>query len=433
MSFLGTRNAVAIGVSQHLTLGGPDLLSKLSPSLILQFAGAQTMDPRITFTRSTTATFTGSNGLIQTAAINAPRFDYDPVTLAPLGLLIEEQRTNLVTYSEQFDNVVWTKTNATITANTIAAPDGALTGDKLVEDTSNSIHLCTQSVTLAASTVYARTLYVKAAERSGIELQADPTLYGGTPQRVQFNLTTQVVTVASGTATGSMQSVGNGWFRLTVIYPATSGSGSNGFQTRLLDGSGNNSYTGDGYSGINIWGAQLEAGAFPTSYIPTVASQVTRAADVAAMTGTNFSSWYNQSEGTLFGEFSVPPSLTNFPNTIGAASDGTTLNQIAAYAHTTGLYVNIRTGGVVQGDPGVLGSPVIAANAKFAHAYQVNNCVSAWNGVSGTPDTSVTLPTVNQFRIGTNGASTGPLNSHIRKIAYYPRRLSNTELQGITS
>jgi hypothetical protein len=151
------------------------------------------------------------------------------------------------------------------------------------------------------------------------------------------------------------------------------------------------------------------------------------------MIGANFSNWYNQTEGTLFGEFAVPPGLAAFPNTAGAASDGTTNNQLNAYAHTSGLYATIRTGGVAQGDPGVLGSPVVGAIARFATGYQTNNCVSSWNGINGTADTSVTLPVVNQFRIGTNGAGVGQINSTIRRIAYYPRRLANTELQTITS
>ena len=93
-----------------------------------------TLDSRITFTRSTTGSYYNSAGVLSTAAINAPRFDYDPVTLESVGLLIEESRTNLLTYSEQFDNAVWTKSNASITANAIIAPDGTLTADKLVED-----------------------------------------------------------------------------------------------------------------------------------------------------------------------------------------------------------------------------------------------------------------------------------------------------------
>ena len=87
----------------------------------------------ITFTRSTTATFVGSNGLIQSAAINAPRFDFDPVTLAPLGFLIEEQRVNLLLYSAEFDNAAWAKTNTTITANATTSPDGTANADGTLE------------------------------------------------------------------------------------------------------------------------------------------------------------------------------------------------------------------------------------------------------------------------------------------------------------
>ena len=176
---------------------------------------------------------------------------------------------------------------------------------------------------------------------------------------------------------------------------------------------------------------QLEQGAFATSVIPTTTTALTRSADVASV--NTLSPWYNSVEGTLYGEFAVPPNLANFPNTIGAFSDGTTSNQIASYAVTSGLYTTIRTGGVSQGDPGVVGSPVVGTNAKYAIAVQTNNCIAAWNGAIGVVDASVTLPTVDRFRLGVNGAGNGIINGHIRRIVYYPRRLANADLQAITT
>jgi hypothetical protein len=114
-------------------------------SLYLDFMSGA-LDSRITFARTSTATFVGSDGLIQSAAINTPRFDYDPVTLAPRGLLIEEQRTNLVTYSEQFDNASWVKTSVTVTANSAASPAGTTTADTLAATGANG------TVTQAIST-----------------------------------------------------------------------------------------------------------------------------------------------------------------------------------------------------------------------------------------------------------------------------------------
>lgn len=433
MSFLGTRNAVAIGVSQHLTLGGPDLLSKLSPSLILQFAGAQTMDPRITFTRSTTATFTGSNGLLQTAAINTPRFDYDPVTLAPLGLLIEEQRTNLVTYSEQFDNAAWTKTNASVTANTIVSPDGALTADKLVENTANGFHLAqSATITPTASTLYTFTCYAKAAERTQVSVAF--TGGGSADSGVIFNLLngTYVATIGVAPNSYNIISVGDGWYRCSITWVTTN---TNVIAGRVYSAlSSAISYTGDGTSGIYIWGAQLEAGAFPTSYIPTVASQVTRAADVAVMAETNFSSWYTQGVGTLFTNATLNSSSVS-DATVVEIGNGTNANRITVASGASTLVWNpfVINASVSQGSSNVGVSKPPKTVGQVAFAWETNSFVAAAGGTLGPVDTSGSIPTVTQLRIGANSDGGNCINSHIRKIAYYPRRLSNAALQGITS
>jgi hypothetical protein len=126
---------------------------EIRPTLDLNFAATKRLDPRIAFTRTSTGTFVGSNGLIQTAVSGAPRFDHNPTTGESLGLLVEEARTNHNTYSEQFDNAAWVKTRSSITSNTIVAPDGTLTGDKLVEDTTASnTHQISQSASLTAGT-----------------------------------------------------------------------------------------------------------------------------------------------------------------------------------------------------------------------------------------------------------------------------------------
>jgi hypothetical protein len=110
------------------------------PSLNLDFANSQSVDPRITFTRASTATRVNANGLIEVVASNSPRIDFDPATQVCKGLLIEEQRTNLLTYSENFDNAAWGKQSVTVNANAAIAPDGTLTADKLIESTTNAVH-----------------------------------------------------------------------------------------------------------------------------------------------------------------------------------------------------------------------------------------------------------------------------------------------------
>jgi len=345
MSYLGARNAISLGVSYQATLGGPNLLNKLSPSLLLNFTNTSTLDPRITFTRSTTATFTGSNGLIQTAAIDAPRFDYNPTTLASLGLLIEEQRTNLLL---------------------------------------NTSVLGTQVVTVTAA---AHTL----------------SFYGtGT-------------IVLSGAFTGTV--TGTGAYPTRTILTFTPIVG---VLTVTVTGS--------------VTSAQLEAGAFPTSYIPTVASQVTRAADVAVMTGTNFSSWYNASAGTLYAEGKSVDSIAGTTaRRYAEINDGTSNNFLSVeFRNTTQSRFNVSSSAVSQAT--ITSGGAINQFSKLVGAYATNSFAFSANGSLGTPDTSGNIPVVTQLSIGNRAdtASGGCINGHLRKVAYYPRRLANAELQGIT-
>ena len=152
--------------------------------------------------------------------------------------------------------------------------------------------------------------YAKAAERRNFIIFHES---GSTANRagVQANLQTGTIsnyTTGSGTVNNSfISNIGNGWYRCIAIGTA---SAVTGVYFNISNTATQLAYSGDGTSGIYLWGAQLEAGSFATSYIPTVASQVTRAADVAVMTGTNFSSWYNQSEGTILSQ-GISNSLVN--------------------------------------------------------------------------------------------------------------------------
>jgi hypothetical protein len=429
MSYLGARNAISLGVSYQATLGGPNLLNKLSPSLLLNFTNTSTLDPRITFSRTTTATFTGSNGLIQTAAINAPRFDYNPTTLASLGLLIEEQRVNLLLRSEEFDNASWTKVRSSITANTVVAPSGALTGDKLVENTDTNSHYVLQDFSQAGATTYTATVYAKAGERRWLRLVGSTTS-NADARTANFDLVSGVLGSLSN-ATATITPVGNGWYRCSITFTSNADATYRSSMWLLNDSQGA-SYTGNGTSGIYIWGAQLEAGAFPTSYIPTVASQVTRATDVAVMTGTNFSSWYNATEGTLFVTATNAGLLGTGSPRPASLSNGTNNNRIEFYGSTnTAIGFEVVNGNVSQVN--IIQSANANTLNKLAGAYIVNNFALSINGQTVTTDTSGTVPSVDRMNIGNRQDLARPFTGTIRQIAYYPRRLANAELRGITS
>lgn len=405
------------------------------PTLDLNFIGASSLDSRVTFTRASTATYFDSAGTMQTAAINAPRFDYSPSTLAARGLLIEEQRTNLLTYSEQFDNAAWTKSNASITADAATSPAGTATADKLVEDTATSSHFVRQNATGVIGTSYTSTVFVKAAERTAaVVVHFDGAAFCG----VSINLSTGVLSsppldlgVTDALATATVQNCGNGWYRVSVTRTQVTGTT---LQTRIVTQSGaNGSYTGNGTSGLYIWGAQLEAGAFPTSYIPTGAATVTRNADVASMTGTNFSSWYNAVEGTVYtqGQTFADNSASR---TFVHIDDTTTNNRIMLNRNTSRVCAfTVSVSGVNQAD--ITNGPTISDGSTgfFAAVYKLNDFAVSSAATAPATDTSGTVPTVSQMLIGSRPSGTNNINGYLRRISYYPTRLPNATLQALTA
>jgi hypothetical protein len=404
------------------------------PSLSLNFARVKALDPRITFTRASAATYYDADGVLRSAGINQARFDHLPVSGESLGLLIEEQRTNLVLRSEEFDNAYWTKLNSTVTPNVIVAPDGALTSDKLVETTATSGHIIRRTIGFAANTTYTVSIYLKAAERTaGTFLVLDNTSITGS---FHINLLTgEIAQGTVGLATGATSvNVGNGWWRMSITFTTTaSPSATSYFDFRMSDrwpvtSNVGMSYTGDGVSGIYIWGAQLEAGAFPTSYIKTEASQVTRLADSASMTGTNFSSWYRQDEGTILGDFIARQTA---PVAAAVEINNFTNGSHIRFITNATSFMTFQVGDVTA-QAGINLGILAPGPIKLAGAYRVDDFAACRSGDSVVTDTSGTVPlSVSRMQIGARNAPTY-WNGTIRKISYYPQRLSNTQLQALT-
>jgi hypothetical protein len=372
------------------------------------------------YTPTTTQPITNYIPVLQTAAAGVARFDHNPTTFESLGLLIEEQRTNLLLRSEEFDDSYWSKNRSSITANTIVAPDGTLTGDKLVEDTSASTdHLLTRNIT-GTAVVHAASIYAKASERTEFRLR----LFNGTTYVTSVYFDLSAGTAGSG---GTITPIGNGWYKCSITGTLTTSSSCNFRVALAVNGSDN--YTGDGYSGIYIWGAQLEAGAFPTSYIPTVASQVTRSADAASMTGANFSSWYRADEGTLYAETTLNARLGD---TL-AGGLGLGANQMFfSPTGTTSARFRVRNNSV---DQALITSTIVniaGGSAKQCAAYKTDDFAFSANGnVAGT-DTSGTVPIVDRLNIGFENLNNVYCNTTIRKLAFYPKRIANAELQALT-
>jgi hypothetical protein len=378
----------------------------------------------ITFTRASSATFIDSAGRLQTAAVDVPRFDHNPTTGESLGLLVEEQRTNSLTYSE--DTSQWlTPTNITLSQNQTTAPDGASTADQYLETAATGLHVQDgMSFTFVTSTVYTYSVFVKSIGGRNFEIGYPGTIF--TDRFARFNLSgSGSVQGSDAGVTASIQAYANGWYRCSATNTCASGASSR-ISNFIIDGSFARSYAGDVTKGLFILGAQLEAGAFATSYIPTTAAAVTRSADVASITGANFSSWYRQDEGTVFVN-AINPALST---TLFSASDGTANNRIQADAGISARVARVVTGGITQANNTI--AYTFGTQQQFALSYVLNSINFANAGTLGTEDTSATIPTVDQLRLGANPTGAGALNSTIKRFTFWPQRLSSSTLQTIT-
>jgi hypothetical protein len=398
--------------------------------------GAQ-LEQRSTVTAYTPTTdqpITNYIPALQTAAAGQARFDHNPVTGESLGLLIEEQRTNVLLRSEEFNDAAWTKTNATATANTAIAPDGTLTADKVIPANGTTVSRISQSGGSHASGVTLTiSLYAKKAEKDtiGIWFNNANISPGG------FYGSGFYADLSNGTTNDpalKIINVGNGWYRLSITATTTAAISFSSFIAITAGSTGNvNSVVGDGYSGIYIWGAQLEAGAFPTSYIPTVGSSVTRNADAASMTGVNFSSWYRADEGTLYAEYQRPTPPVASATTVAYFSDGAAAaNRMGLQSRNTGpVGENIEVGAsrFAFGSLGASDVPI-----KSAIALAVNDFAGSVNGGSVVTNSSLTFSfAANRLVIGGQWDGLVSNQQHIKKLAYYPARLTNAELAAITT
>jgi hypothetical protein len=397
---------------------------RVLPRLALDFTTAS-LDSRITFTRSLgTATRVNSSGLIESVAADTPRFDFNPITLVCKGLLIEESRTNLLRQSSAF-GTTWAPTRSSISSNVVGviAPDGTETADKLIDTSVNNSHYVGQSFT-AVTGAHTATVFAMAAEITQIQIVA---AQGTTFRGRGYNLLTGQIFnesfggVINADLTCDMEDFGNGWWRCRMSWTADG-------QTEVwvaLSKNGAATYLGNDTDGAYIWGAQLEAGAFATSYIPTEASQVTRSADVASMTGTNFSDWYNATEGTFQMLF------TGSPRTASAANADMFLR--------TGDIQLLRGGGslaygALVGSGTFQSSGVTTANlaCRVGLAYKATQNAFVLNNGTFRTDAGSAYGTPTSLYIGSNLGLNGWVNSHIQKVNYWPQRLIDNEVKTIS-
>jgi hypothetical protein len=359
--------------------------------------------------------------LIQSAAVNGPRFDHDPVTLACKGLLIEESRTNLILRSENFANSSWVKAGGSISSVANVAPDGSANSELFSEDATTGAHRIFQSFVGTNGTAYTLSVFLKFNGRAEVSLENRSIT--GNPF-VVFNIQNGTIGLVSAGLTAAIQAYPNGWYRCSVTGTATVAGGN-----YIINGySGTTTYTGLNGPAFYIYGAQVEAGAFATSYIPTVASTVVRSADVCSITGGAFSGFYNQSEGTVYTE--SRPAAVNGTTTTFGLSNGTAnerwLNRFAQNEQVT-----VTSAGTASGFDAL--NPVAGTLYKAAAAGKLNDFAMSINGLAVVTDTSQPMPVVDRAGIGNpTGLVAGGGAVTIASIRYFRKRLPNAKLVTIT-
>lgn len=398
----------------------------MTPTLTFDFTSGS-LSPLISFSRAlNTATVVNSSGFITSANADSPRFDYNPVTFAANGLLIEESRTNLLTYSSDFSqNPPWSA-NA-IAANPavgVVSPSGSSDGNEITESATTAVHSFQRDTAITADTIYTTTVYAK-AKSTGLQRYlrmqsgntANTNIFRAVFDLVNGTISTAITAVgAASNAFASIKPAGNGWYRCqtTGKLDASSTTLRQIFYLQSVGNSFTASYAGDGASGLYWWGAQLEAGAFATSYIPTTSAALTRNADVAVMTGTNFSDWWQAGKGGVL--------VRARPGTVSGVrpwvqfDDGTANEIIALRGNTTNPELYIVDGGVAQAQ---IDAGTIAANTDYSLTgwWATNDCKARLDSGAVVTDTSATIPTVTQARLGSDG--TNYLNGHLSSISYY--------------
>lgn len=390
----------------------------------------------VTITRASTGTYFDSAGVLQTAGVDQPRIDYDPATLLPRGFLVEESRTNLFLRSAEFDDAAWGRSLATVTPNAALAPNGLTVADTLVATAASGEHFAEQAFSVTSGITYTVAAFVKSSGLTDIGLRFTvASLWGGASPQVRFDLSAGTATTTAGTIIqSSIRNIGNGWRRISMSASCTS-SGATSGRIQLMSGV-NNSFTGDGVSGVHLWGADNGPGAFDTSHIPTTSATVTRARDFAVISGAAFSDWFNPLEGT----FVVEATGYHLANNRGfyGLSNGATANEMFGYFNASGnMYHLVASGGAFQGDNLQTGVVTAGTLFKTARSYRANDLRSATNGTLSTADTVAILPTgMDRMTIGHRGDAPTygfPLNGHIRKVLYYPVALANAQLQTVTT
>ncbi|MEH2393699.1 MAG: hypothetical protein V7K21_19230 [Nostoc sp.] len=402
------------------------------PALDLNFAKNKSLVDNIsktnliTFSRASSGTFVGSDGLIQTAATDAARFTHNPITLESLGLLIEEQRTNLVQASSDFSSAAWGIGSVTIAANATNAPDGTNTAQLITTSATSECGFTEFSINATTNTTYTSSVFVKQNTCRYFILRLLPASGNAS---CWFDLQTGTVSFSdTAIVSATITPYPNGWYRISAT--ATVGSSvayQNRFDFRLASTTG--SFGNVVGQSLYMWGAQVEVGANPSSYIPTTGATVTRAADNCYINSSNFSSWYNPAQSTIYCDAYTPLAVITPNSGYFYSFYNTTLGggySFAAQILPAGtLAMSYRNVGNFDISMGAL---ISNTRSKSAYSLESGLICASYNNQLSASNNPTSLPTVNILYIGNqNGLC---LNAPIKRLVYWGIKLP--QIQNLT-
>jgi len=382
-------------------------------------------DGDFTHSRGSTATRVAASGLIETVASGVPRLDYpliDGVVQDCPALLLEPSRTNITTYSEELSNSAWTKDDVSVVDNQTISPDGNVSADKIIPNTTSTIHEILRTP-LVANT-YTLSVFAKQAEYKNILVWFD-----GFSGGIGVDLSTGLLFRQQNTTDYKVESYTNGWYRISITI-VSGVACTPGFYVYDNSSTPQISFAGNGSDGLYIWGAMVEQGSYPTSYIKTSGSTVTRSADVCNGSGT--SAEFNDSEGVLFAEIAALADDATYREL--GISDGSTNNRVLiSYTNISNqISGTIRVGAVSQGIMNYT-SPSILNFNKAALLYKLNDS-SLWvNGFEVAVDTSVSMPSGLSELAFDSGAGGDDFYGKTKQLMTFKTALTDSELETLTS
>ena len=376
--------------------------------------------------RATTATYVGSDGLIKTALANEVRFDYKNGSCP--SILVEPQRTNLFLRSQEFDNASWSKIASTITANTTTSPNGNINADTIFETATTDNHGVFQTASLTNATSYTVSFFIKPNGRNWVSVRFLALNGVFVASNVWFDISNGTIGTTDSGITATIQASANGFYRITATR-TTSATGTGFVGLYLAQSNNSQSYTGSTSSGIFIYGAQLEAGTNATSYIPTVASSVTRNADVISKTG--ISDLIGQTEGIMYVEI-APLTIESTSRDI-EISDGNT-NRVIIQFNSTGVGAFVIVGGVAQASFSF--NNLDTNFKKVALKYKVNDFSLFVDGVKVAFDTSgTTFPLNTLTRLDFKKVTPSSLEYYgkVKSLCLWKTALTDAECIALTT